>query len=82
MLKELKGFDIDIKFVVLLADKDELLRRDIQRPIHDQMGERCIVGLNEILESNPPKEHVLDTTIIDVEKVVEEIMLTAKYIIN
>ncbi|NHN31869.1 AAA family ATPase [Paenibacillus agricola] len=82
MLEALKDFNIDIKFIVLLVDKDELLRRDSQRPVEDQMGERCIIGLNEIIASNPPERHIMNTTQTDIEQVVDDILRNPKYLLN
>ncbi len=82
MLEGLRDFDIDIKFIVLLVDQEALLRRDRERPVEDQMGERCIIGLNEILESNPPRNHILNTTYIEVVDVVDDILNNKKYLLT
>ena len=39
-----------------------------------QMGHRCVAGLHEILDTNPPAKHMIDTTSMQVKYVIDEIM--------
>lgn len=74
ILNGLRGYDVSIKFVLLKVREEELLRRDAERKPEFQMGQRCIAGLHEILDTNPPVNHIIDTTSTHVEAVVDEIM--------
>lgn len=82
MMEASRDLNIDIKFIVLLVDKNELLRRDSQRPLRHQMGDRCIIGLNEILKSNPPEKHIMNTTHTDIEEVVDEILRNPRFLLD
>jgi predicted kinase len=81
-LKELNDYDILIKFIVLIVDEEELLIRDSQRNPEDQMGERCIIGLHQIIEQNTPKKHIIDSTKIKLDEVIEEIIKNKRFLIN
>jgi 2-phosphoglycerate kinase len=72
--KELEGYSVSVKFVLLITREDELLRRDAERRPEYQMGHRCVAGLHEILDTNPPAKHMIDTTSMQVEDVIDEIM--------
>ena len=62
-----------IKFVVLLASEEELLRRDALRPEDCQMKERCIELLNSFKSKNYNEKFILDTTGFKTNEVVNEI---------
>jgi len=53
--------DVDIKFCVLLASEEELLKRDSMRPVDCQMGGRCIVLLNNFLKDNFEEKYKINT---------------------
>ena len=73
--------DSKIKFVLLVADKDTLIKRDKERPEDCQMGERVLVLLNELLNENFDDKNILDTTNLTIEEVVDEIMNNDNYTI-
>lgn len=79
--KEIKDSTILVKFVVLIVDEDELLRRDSERQPEFQMGHRCLAGLEEIKQSNPPANHIIYTTNLVVETVVKEIMENPRFVV-
>lgn len=70
-----------IKFVLLVADKDTLIKRDKERPIDCQMGERVLVLLNELLNENFDNKNILDTSNLTIEEVVDEIKNNDNYVI-
>ena len=80
--RQIKNNKISVKFVVLIVSEEELLLRDSQRIPEYQMGQRCIEGLDEILQSNPPGNHVINTTCLEVEAVVKEIMNNPRFILE
>lgn len=73
--------DSKIKFILLVADKDTLIKRDKERPEDCQMGERVLVLLNELLTENFDNKNILDTTNLTIEEVVNEIKNNDNYVI-
>lgn len=74
--------DIKIKFVVLLADEDTLLKRDALRPLDCQMKERCIVLLHNFIEHHYEERFVIDTGKLSVEEVVREVLVRERFAIS
>ena len=70
-----------IKFVLLVADKDTLIKRDKERPIDCQMGERVLILLNELLNENFDNKNILDTSNLTIEEIVDKIKNNDNYII-
>ena len=64
---------ITVKFVVLLASEEELLRRDSLRPEDCQMKERCIVLLKSFKERNYLDKFLLDTTSLAPDEIIKRI---------
>ena len=73
VLKE-KFKEYDIKFVVLMVDEETLLKRDKQRPLEWQMGERCIVLLNSFKDKGYKNKYILDTSNLSIEDSVNTIL--------
>ncbi len=61
----------DVKFVVLVTDEETILKRDMERPLDCQMGERCIVLLNNFKKYDLGGDYFLDTSFLSVEETVE-----------
>lgn len=82
-LKQLKkNFEkYNIKFVVLMVDEETLLKRDKERPLDWQMGERCIVLLNSFKNKGYSCANVLDTSNISIDKTVDVILNEDRFII-
>jgi gluconate kinase len=51
---------VNVSYVVLWTDQETLLRRDQMRVPEHQMGERCLILMNEFVESGLNKRHILD----------------------
>ncbi len=68
-----------IKFVVLLADEETLLKRDALRPVDCQMGERCIVLLHHFEEHGYDKRFIVDTGKLNVEEAVKEVIKEERF---
>jgi len=80
MLK--KAFEkYDIKFVVLMVDEETLLKRDKERPLDCQMGERCIVLLNSFKNKGYKSENILYTSDISIDQIVEVILNEDRFVI-
>lgn len=73
VLKE-KFSEYDIKFVVLMVDEETLLKRDKERPLDWQMGERCIVLLNSFKDKGYENKYILDTSNLSIEDSVNTIL--------
>ena len=72
-LKLLKEKFSSFKFVILITDEDELLKRDLLRPEDCRMRERCVVLLNNFKNNNYEKDYTLDITNLSVDGVIEHL---------
>lgn len=78
----MKDLNVEVNYLVLWTDEGALINRDNTREPEHQMGERCLVLLNEFTESGLQKKNILDTTNIasdEIDKVIYEIMNNRKY---
>nr|WP_233096599.1 AAA family ATPase [Fictibacillus halophilus] len=74
--EQLSDFGVTIKYVVLWADKDTLVKRDALRNDEDRMGERCLILFHEFLKSDLDSKHLLHTSLLttdDMQQVIQEI---------
>ena len=72
-LKLLKEKFSSFKFVILITDEDELLKRDLLRPEDCRMRERCVVLLNNFKNNNYEQDYTLDITNLSVDGVIEHL---------
>jgi tRNA uridine 5-carbamoylmethylation protein Kti12 len=73
----LKELFVNVVYVVLWVDPDTLLSRDQLRKPEHQMGERCLILIDEFKESRLDTKHLLNTSqnsVDAIELVIEEIM--------
>lgn len=74
---KLEEFKVNVVYVVLWTDIETLLKRDQLRMKELQMGERCLILIEEFKKSGLDSKHLLDTSkksSEDLEQVIEEIM--------
>ncbi|MBR6690412.1 MAG: AAA family ATPase [Bacilli bacterium] len=71
-----------IKFVCLLTSETDLIKRDKERTIDCQMGDRCLVLLNAFKNKKFNSNNFLNTHDLSVLEVVEEIEKEEKYILK
>lgn len=64
---------IEVRFVILWADEDIHLKRDSQRPIDSQMGERVLILRNEFLSSGTQPRFFLNNTTLNLNEAVQYI---------
>ncbi|PLR75860.1 hypothetical protein CU633_18435 [Bacillus sp. V3-13] len=63
MLKEaFQARNIELVYVVLMTDKEELLKRDSLRSPNAQMKERCLVLVDEFMDSELQARFILNTS--------------------
>ncbi len=74
--------EYQIKFIILLSDKDTLLSRDKLRPLDCQMGNRCTILLENFIAKYPDSKHILDTSNLSIDDIVKLIEKDNKYIIK
>ncbi|MEW9700398.1 AAA family ATPase [Paenibacillus sp. SI8] len=60
--ERLKELNANVVYTVLWAEPEILLSRDQLRRPEDQMGERCLILIEEFKESGLKSNHVLDTS--------------------
>ncbi|HOO68305.1 MAG TPA: AAA family ATPase [Bacilli bacterium] len=65
--------NVKIKFIVLMVDEATIVKRDKERPLDCQMGERSIKLLNEFNNENYDKKYILNTTNLSIEETIKEI---------
>ncbi|WNR46890.1 AAA family ATPase [Paenibacillus roseipurpureus] len=79
---KLKAFTINVVYVVLWTDHETLLKRDQMRTPEHQMGERCLILIDEFKESGLKNKHLLNTSkknADDIHQVIEEILNNQQY---
>ena len=82
-LKKLKETfkNYNIIFTVLLVDEETLIKRDKERPIDCQMGERSLVLLKSFIEEKYDEKNIMDTSNILIEDSVNIILSDERFII-
>lgn len=60
--KNLKSLNVEVIYIVLWTDKETLLTRDNMRMPGARMGERCVILVDEFIESGLNEQHILDTS--------------------
>jgi hypothetical protein len=73
---------MDVVYVVLWTDPETLMKRDQLRLPEHQMGQRCLILINEFKEKRINNKHLLDTSQNNVDvihQVVEEIIYNKQY---
>lgn len=70
---------VQIKFAVLLVNENVLLSRDKERPSDCQMGERCLVLLNDFLNENFNESNIIETSSKTKEEIAELILNSDKF---
>ena len=70
-----------IKFIILIASPEILVKRDKERPEDCQMGERVLILLNQFLNEDFDKKWILDTTNLSIDEIVDKIKNSDEYII-
>jgi len=79
---KLKDLTANVIYVVLWTDPDTLLKRDQERLAKHQMGDRCLILMEEFRQSELNKKHLLDTSRIDapaLHQVIDEIRSNRQY---
>lgn len=82
---KLEEFKVHVVYVVLWTDIETLLKRDQLRMKEHQMGERCLILIEEFKKSGLDTKHLLDTSkksAEDFEQVIEEIMNNKQFRLN
>ncbi len=72
----------DIKFVVLLADERTLLMRDGNRAKDCQMGERCLILLQEFIDEKYDTQYILNTSDFTIQQTVEQVLKPGKFLVK
>lgn len=73
--------DYNLKFIVLMVNPDILIKRDQNRDIDCQMGERCLVLLEEFKNHNYDSKYTLNTDNKDVYECVRDILDNDRYLV-
>lgn len=81
IISKFREKNVDIKYIVLMADKNTILERDSSREIDCRMGERSIELLNEYKKLNIENKYILDTTSLNKEEILRTIMMDKRFIL-
>ncbi len=68
------------KFVILVTDEETIVKRDLERPLDCQMGERSLILLRSFKNKPFDKKYYLDTSNLSIEETVCEIESNNSYI--
>ncbi|WP_026883001.1 AAA family ATPase [Clostridium akagii] len=63
-----------IKLCILITDEETIMKRDKMRPLDCQMGERCVLLLDEFKVMDYSKKYFLNTTLLSIVETVDEII--------
>lgn len=74
--------DVEVKFVVLMVDEETIVKRDKERTLDWQMGERSIVLLNEFKNDGYDDKYILDTSNLSIEDTAKEIEENRRFILT
>ncbi|KIL53546.1 hypothetical protein KP77_05220 [Jeotgalibacillus alimentarius] len=75
--------DLEIMYVVLWADRDELLKRDAERIKDHQMGGRCLELVQEFEEKGLKQRYLYDTThteLSNLDQIMKEIKSNSAFV--
>ncbi|HWO96662.1 MAG TPA: AAA family ATPase [Bacillus sp. (in: firmicutes)] len=73
---------IEVRHVILWADEETHLNRDVNRPVEMQMGERVIILRNEFLQSGAPPRFFFDNTSVTPEDAIHRIRTEQQFLIS
>ncbi len=73
--------NVTIKFVCLLCDENTLIARDKLRDEDCQMGERCLILLNNFINKNFDRKFILNTN-KTIDEEVDEILNNERFIVD
>jgi hypothetical protein len=73
---------IEVRYVILWAEKSAHIERDRQRPKEIQMGERVLILRDEFLNSCVPSRFFLDNTTTDIENIIKIIQLDSRFLVS
>jgi len=76
-----KEKNVNIKYIVLMADKNTILERDRYREPDCIMDERSIELLNEFMNLNIEDKYVLDTRSLSKDEIFNAIMMDKRFIL-
>src|SRR5690606_4522030 len=82
--EKLQELNTQVKYVVLWADNETLIKRNNMRKIEYKMGERCLIIAKEFKEAGLQENHILDISKNNLENiptVLSEIINNPKYIL-
>lgn len=68
------------KFVILITDEETIVKRDLERPLDCQMGERSLILLRNFKNKPFDRKYYLDTSNLSIEETVCEIESNNSYI--
>lgn len=72
---------IEVKYVILWADEDIHVNRDLQRANNIQMGERVLILRDEFLASGTPTQYFLDNSNDFLENIITNIVKDPQFLL-
>lgn len=74
--------EFEIRFVVLMVNEETIVKRDKERPLDWQMGERSLELLKDFKNANYDENFILDTSKLNIEKTVKKIQTEKRFILQ
>ena len=77
-----KKYDFELKYVVLIAEKKEMLARDQQRPAEETMGDRVVELLEEFMSKDIDERFIINTSDCSIEESAERVLKDDRFSIT
>ncbi len=73
--------NVEIKFIVLMTEKETIIERDKERPEDNQMKDRVLILLESFKKQGFKEENILDTSNMSIEETAKTILENDIFII-
>ena len=73
---------VEVRYVILWAEQDVHVQRDLHRPTDSQMGERVIILRNEFLSSGAPERYYLDNTVGELSRTIQQLQENEQFLLT
>lgn len=73
---------IEVRYVILWAEQDVHVQRDLNRPTDSQMGERVIILRNEFLSSGALDRYYLDNTVDELSRTIQQLQENEQFVLT
>ena len=79
--EQLSGYDLQLRYVVLMADKETLIER-LKKRNELRYKDRSMILLDQLSNEPSNKNYLLDTSDKEISEIVQEIINSPRFIVN